>query len=86
MAFPTVYAPDYGLVDSPSVAPVAFSVASCNNTLVSSKMLEVKGYNKHIGYAYGTGPMFDDPSSPMTNFAPLVYCGRGTKEDFYFCF
>ena len=82
IAFPTVYAPDYGLVDSPSVAPVAFSVASCNNTLVSSKMLEVKGYNKHIGYAYGTGPMFDDPSSPMTNFAPLVYCGRGTKEDF----
>ena len=79
---PTTAAPDYGLVDSPSIAPLALSVASCNNTHVTSKVMELKAYpDKVISYRKGNGPAFDDPSRPMNNFCAIVDCGYGSSED-----
>lgn len=80
--------PDVSMVGSPGLAPDAFSVASVNATALSGSSFAVKGAGELKRVVYLTGRAGNDESKdPQTTLFqphPLVYVGKGKKQDYNF--
>lgn len=83
---PTVENPDYGLVGNPSTARDAISVASYNNTTVSSQVVNIIGLENDAALNYGKSS-FNNPEKSPVKFEigkayDYVFAGLGQAEDF----
>ncbi|HFR3977679.1 TPA: S8 family serine peptidase [Streptococcus suis] len=83
---PTVENPDYGLVGNPSTARDAISVASYNNTTVSSQVVNIIGLENNADLNYGKSS-FNNPEKSPVKFEigkayDYVFAGLGQAEDF----
>lgn len=85
-ALPDADKPDYGLVANPSVAQGAISVASYNNTHVTSEVATVVGLEKNADFNYGK-VSFTRPSDGKAEFSKdtsydYEFVGLGKADDF----
>ncbi|WP_105134254.1 S8 family serine peptidase [Streptococcus suis] len=83
---PSANYPDYGLVGAPSTARDAISVASYNNTMVGSKVINIIGLENNADLNYGKSS-FDNPEKSPVPFEigkeyEYVYAGIGQASDF----
>ncbi|MBL6538143.1 S8 family serine peptidase [Streptococcus suis] len=85
-ANPAVENPDYGLVGNPSTARDAISVASYNNTTVSSQVINIIGLENNAELNNGKSS-FNNPEMSPVKFEigksyDYVFAGLGQADDF----